>query len=233
MGVRERLAESKARLKQKEQEQAAVLGEDAAGPEKSGEQAAADLAAGILDNLMTRAQKQGEAILSKSPPEAAKPKEGRKQQEAVSWEDVKARCGHVVGFPLFPEGKDKHREARRKKLTDHDCPSCRKVNQAAREAADRAARQERLKNNPPKEFGYKKLERLPDGAAFDVKYHADEQTWKGRLLIPDPEEPGDFLRFYDEAGAVFKLLSKLDAKWRAWLRDRQQETLETRVQNNS
>ena len=68
-----------------------------------------------------------------------------------------------------------------------------------------------------------------------MTYHAGEETWKGTLTIlnPLPDQSGTerliASRFYDEAPGVFKLLSKLDAKWRAFLRDRlPQETPENK-----
>lgn len=214
MGVRERLAESKARLKSKEQE------ETNAGPEKSSEQACADLAADILGNMLpaVRSKVVG-GYISESPPGSVKPQGTRKPPPpVVRTEQVKATCGHLVPFGLFEDKLDKHREIRRSKITDRACPECRRVAQAAKEKAEQEARMSKQSKKVKRPF-QQKLERLPDNANFDAYYHANEQTWKGRLTIPNPGPGWSQVGFYDEASAVFKLLSKLDLKWRAWLRD--------------
>jgi hypothetical protein len=52
---------------------------------------------------------------------------------------------------------------------------------------------------------------LPDGSRFDVVYDASAPTWSGTLTVP---AAGTFTA---SASAVFKLLSKLDAQYRASL----------------
>ena len=54
------------------------------------------------------------------------------------FEDVVARCGHVEKFGLLPDGKDRFREGRRKKVTGRDCKACRgKRQREEQEAAER------------------------------------------------------------------------------------------------
>ena len=194
MGIRERIAESRARLNQKktESEQPAL--------------------------------KQVGAYVSESPPGSNKLPSFREPPKVVGTVTLEAKCGHGVAFDLYADAEDKHRQSRSKKLTDRDCPDCRRTKQEAKEMADQAKRQERLKNNPPKTRDFKKLERLPDGSTFNVKYHADERTWKGWLHINHLIPVGNAVQstFYDEAPAVFKLLSKLDAKWRAFINQRKE-----------
>jgi hypothetical protein len=52
---------------------------------------------------------------------------------------------------------------------------------------------------------------LPDGSRFDVAYDATAQAWSGTLTVPTAGT------FTASVGAVFKLLSKLDAQYRASL----------------
>lgn len=227
MGVREKLAESKARLKQKEQEQTA-------GPEKSGEQATAELATDILSDLLLKPKPPAPgrgglqtglpAVIGAVPCDPRLHQARKSPPPVVCSTVIKVRCGHTVPFELYEERLDKHRETRRKKLTERDCPECRKTAQAAKEKADQEARQERLKNDPPKDQGWRKLARLPDLSHFNATYHSGEETWKGTLeidLMPPGCDTPQHLKFYDEAPGVFKMLSKLDAKWRSWLRDHQ------------
>src|SRR5688572_19732538 len=47
----------------------------------------------------------------------------------VRFEDVVARCGHAEQFGIMPDGKDRFREGRRKKVTGRDCKACREKKQ--------------------------------------------------------------------------------------------------------
>src|SRR4051794_31888101 len=91
----------------------------------------------------------------------------------VRTEQVVCSCGHQVEFELFADKVDRFRDGRRKKLTDRPCPTCRKKAHEERMAKDQAAAAERQNAKPatpgkPKE----REQRLPDGAAFAVRYDA-------------------------------------------------------------
>lgn len=62
---------------------------------------------------------------------------------------------------------------------------------------------------PSKPIHREFYERLPDGARFDVKYNAAEIRWYGMLEVSGQT-------FTDDSKAVFKLLAKLDEKYRDW-----------------
>ena len=51
------------------------------------------------------------------------------------FEDVVVKCGHVEKFGLLPEGKDRFRNDRRKKLMSRDCKECRTKRHTAEQAA--------------------------------------------------------------------------------------------------
>lgn len=56
------------------------------------------------------------------------------------------------------------------------------------------------------------LARLPHGSRFDVTYDAGSMSWTGSLIVPGCPV------FTSTAGGVFKLLSRLDRLYRAWLK---------------
>jgi hypothetical protein len=66
-------------------------------------------------------------------------------------------------------------------------------------------------------FGDESVTPLPHGSAFAVSYDAQAVRWSGTLTVTTPE--GGKV-FEGEAGAVFKLLSALDAQYREWLAGR-------------
>jgi hypothetical protein len=141
----------------------------------------------------------------------------------VSWEPITVKCGHTVQFGLYPDGKDKHREQRRKKQQEKNCPACHDTKQ--KKEMEEAQERRRLKGPivPKwKRDAVISLERLPNGSTFGpLTYSAVTMEWKGVLRIPDPtSEAGDWLEFTGKASAVFRLLSLLDSQWREWLAER-------------
>jgi hypothetical protein len=94
------------------------------------------------------------------------------------------------------------------KITARVCPAC---NDAALAQARKAKKERNIANRAAKTPGAPKHTegRLPDGADFRVIYDANTQTWTGTLTI-DGMEP-----FMDTASGVFRLLSNLDAQYRA------------------
>ena len=69
-----------------------------------------------------------------------------------------------------------------------------------------------------------KAGRLPDGAKFTVVYSAEAQRWSGTLEIPHARLLGELAVsgevasavFRGSASGVFRLLTKLDAEYRAF-----------------
>lgn len=52
--------------------------------------------------------------------------------------------------------------------------------------------------------------RLPDGAAYAVRYAAESKTWSGTLTVPGCPV------FEEVSVGVFRLLDALDSKYRQW-----------------
>ena len=136
----------------------------------------------------------------------------------VGVEKVICACGHEAELELYPDRQDKFRAARRKNLADRPCPPCRQKAHAeltAREQAQAAERKKARGGAPArKAAGRPVIERLPHGSAFAVSYDAQAVKWSGTLTVTKPE--GGKV-FEGEAGGVFRLLSALDAQYRAWL----------------
>src|SRR5437764_4115804 len=63
----------------------------------------------------------------------------------VGFEDVVARCGHVEKFGLLPDGNDRFRQDRRKKLMGRDCRACREKKRLEQEEAAQLRRAEKEK----------------------------------------------------------------------------------------
>jgi hypothetical protein len=102
------------------------------------------------------------------------------------------RCGHKIGAAS---------------IQGSNCPACVAVSKKAK-AARRA--ESRKAKNPEKAHGSRvhTEERLPDNAAFVVRYEAATRTWAGTLTIPG------FPIFDGAATGVFKLLVMLDRQYR-------------------
>ncbi len=134
------------------------------------------------------------------------------------FEDVKARCGHVVQFGLLPEGKDRFREGRRKKATSRDCKACREKKQQAQleDAERRQAEKEQRKLQAGERPARPAKTRLPDGSRFEVQYDAASAVWNGTLSIPTPG--GTATTFTESRSSLFKLLASLDDQYRATLK---------------
>ena len=113
------------------------------------------------------------------------------------FEDVVVRCGHVEKFGLLPDGKDRFRDDRRRKLAGRDCKACRekRAMELAADAESRRAEKERRRqgeaakrpkpSRPP-------AGRLPDGSRYDVRYDATDKAWSGTLTVPTPGGPLTF-----------------------------------------
>jgi hypothetical protein len=127
----------------------------------------------------------------------------------VAYEDVIASCGHSEKFGLFEDRLDKFRKGRRKKVIDRPCKACR---ERKRLEAEEAIKLRQTEKQQRAESGTKKLAgdgmgRLPDGAKFEVVYDATRTQWTGTLTIGARV-------FTGSAGGVFKLLNRLDRKFR-------------------
>jgi hypothetical protein len=144
---------------------------------------------------------------AKQPVPAARPG----KPPTVGVEKVTCLCGHAAELELYPDKQDKFRDARRKKLAERACPDCRQKAHAEREAREKAEAAGRRKAKGPGR--QKEMERLPDGSAFAVTYDAQAVKWSGTLTVP---AEGAAKVFEGEAGAVFKLLTALDAQYRRW-----------------
>jgi hypothetical protein len=137
------------------------------------------------------------------------------------FEDVVAKCGHIEKFGLLPEGKDRFREDRRKKVTGRDCKACReKRYREEQEAlqqrrAEKEARKAQEAARPPRPGTNRQTARLPDGSRFEVQYDASTAKWNGTLTVPVPG--GKPATFTGSRSALFKLLSILDEQYRATL----------------
>jgi hypothetical protein len=71
------------------------------------------------------------------------------------------------------------------------------------------AKRKQAKAQKRRESKFRKsdVQRLPDGATFDVKFDAAAGMWRGTLIIGDAP-------FESEASGVFRLLQNLDAMYR-------------------
>jgi hypothetical protein len=134
------------------------------------------------------------------------------------FEDVVVRCGHVEKFGLMPNGKDRFRDDRRRKLAGRDCGACRERKRLEVEAADAARRAERERRRQaevarPTRAPRPNDGRLPDGSRFEVAYDAASRAWSGTLTVPNPEGPP--LTFAGSMSGLFPLLAHLDSQYRA------------------
>jgi len=141
----------------------------------------------------------------------------------VRFEDVVVKCGHVEKFGLMPDGKDRFRNDRRKKLMSRDCKECR-GKRAATEAAAleaRKAEKEQRKAHATEKSSARAVKRpqlkgrLPDGARFEVTFDAAKGQWSGTLTIPVPG--GQPAVFTGSGSGLFPLLGRLDEQYRATL----------------
>ena len=133
------------------------------------------------------------------------------------FEDVVVRCGHVEKFGLMPDGKDRFRDDRRRKLVGRDCSACREKTRLEIEAADEARRAEKERRKRgeaerPTKAPPTQAARLPDGSRFEVRYDAARQEWSGTLSVPTPGGP---LTFEGARSGLFPLLAHLDSQYRA------------------
>ena len=128
----------------------------------------------------------------------------------VGYEDLVVACGHVVKFGLCADGKDRFREARKKKMAEKACKECRALKQQQEQEAARLRKLNKPAATPPKPK--LTLGRLPHCARFELDYDAASQTWSGSLTIPTPDGKPTVLT--DKASGVFGLLSKLDSQYR-------------------
>jgi hypothetical protein len=131
------------------------------------------------------------------------------------FEDLVVRCGHVEKFGLMPDGKDRFREGRRKKLAGRDCAVCREKKRLEIETADAARRAEKEQRKQavvtkPTKASKPHAGRLPDGSRYEVKYDATRQEWSGTLTV-SPQT------FKGAGSGLFALLAELDAQYRATL----------------
>ena len=134
-----------------------------------------------------------------APKADSKPKKPKKEAP-VAFEEVKASCGHPVKIKFTGE-EDPKTVSRRKHYTSLPCEACaapfRAANKAKREAIAKCFVDAR-----------KSTQRLPDGAHFDLKFHAPTKTWSGTLSFPDGRV------FHGQMSAVFRLLQGLDLQYR-------------------
>lgn len=146
-------------------------------------------------------------------PQPAAPPPAAPAKPATRTEQVQARCGHAVPFELYPDGKDKFRESRRKHVTDRDCPECRQKAHQERTAAEMEAGRLRRAAKPQPDAQIK--DRLPHGSRFDgLVWDADKGEWSGTLTVPDPAAEGGARTFAATARGVFRLLRILDDMYR-------------------
>ena len=136
------------------------------------------------------------------------------------YEDVVVKCGHVEKFGLMPDGKDRFRDDRRRKLAGRDCKACREKKATELAAADEARRAEKELRKQgesarrPKASG-PPAGRLPDGSRYEVKYDAASRAWSGTLTVPTPGGPP--VTIEGAMSGLFPLLAHLDSQYRAAL----------------
>ncbi len=160
-------------------------------------------------------RREREAKAPTPPAPAPCPPGGDGLPPAPRVEQVKAKCGHPVPFELYPDGRDKWRDSRRKQITDRDCPECRRKAHEARQAAEMEAARQRRGGKPKAEgqaAAPQPTTRLPHGSRFDVVYDAQGESWTGTLTVPIAgAEPAGFTA---SSGGVFQLLRELDRLFR-------------------
>ena len=148
---------------------------------------------------------------AKHPPQPAGP--AAPTTPAPRTEQVRAKCGHAVPFVLYPDGRDRFRDDRRRHVTDRDCPECRQKAHEARTAAEMRAARERRAGKAKQEAQIK--DRLPHGSRFDgLVWDAENGKWSGTLSVPDPTAEGGARTFTASASGVFRLLRTLDGMYR-------------------
>jgi hypothetical protein len=138
-------------------------------------------------------------------------------------------CGHADQFNTLAGEKPDFREGRLKKWRSKRCPSCaaaHEVEQAAKQENERAAR---LAKKASKGGGGNKLPsfRLPDGAHFDARYHADKKCWQVILTIPGEDKirerwGGSLHRTFSYLGSAWFMAQSEEAKAAAsaeWAKD--------------
>ena len=153
-----------------------------------------------------RAILEGTTSVAPTPPPAA-------DQPPSRTEPVQARCGHAVPFTLYPDAKDKFREARRRHVADRDCPECRQKAHEARTAAEMTAARQRRRDQAKRAAPVR--DRLPHGSRFDgLVWDAEKGRWSGTLTVPDPAAAGGVRTFEAAASGVFQLLRPLDGMYR-------------------
>lgn len=104
--------------------------------------------------------------------------------------DIKHSCGHTT----------------KKGKPEEPCGPCR------HEAS--VAESRKHKKNREEAFGKTKLKgRLPDQSNFDVKYKAETKMWEGALIV---DAEGEIKTFEGSHTNLFKLLVKLDDRFREW-----------------
>src|SRR5262249_23487891 len=115
-------------------------------------------------------------------------------------------------FGLCADGKDRYREARKKKMAEKACKECRALKLHQEQEAARMRKLNKPVATPPKPKTNLPLRRLPHGARFELEYDSASQTWSGTLTIPTPGGKPSVVT--DKASGVFRLLSKLDGQYR-------------------
>src|SRR5262249_11535770 len=130
----------------------------------------------------------------------------------VGYEDLVVACGHVVKFGLCADGKDRFREARKKKMAEKACKECRALRQQQEQEAARMRKLNKPPATPPKPKPKPQLARLPRGARFELDSASASQPWRGTLPIPTRDGTPSVLP--DKAWGVFGLLSKLGGQSR-------------------
>src|SRR5262249_21758631 len=131
----------------------------------------------------------------------------------VGYEDLVVACGHVVKFGLCADGKDRFREARKKKIAEKACKECRALKQQQEQEAAKMRKLNKPPATPPKPKTRLPLGRLPHGARFELEYDSASQTWSGTLTIPTPDGKPSVLT--DKASGVVGLLHNPARKSRA------------------
>lgn len=174
-----------------------------------------------------------------------KPPQGPPKQTGT--EKLTASCGHDSHMPIYD--RDPDRERRKADYIGMPCNRCRRIARAQRKKERRREKlsAEFATNPEAVQCGWKPFairSRLPHGSKYECWWDETKQRWFGNLRIGHavvafdatcpvapaykdqqwfPEggdltnPPGPVLT--DDGGGVFKLLMKLDGKWRDWLRD--------------
>jgi hypothetical protein len=121
---------------------------------------------------------------------------------------------------LYPDGRDKFRDSRRKHIAERDCPDCRRKAHEERTRAEMEAARLRRQALPPGLAAGRRrggpgvpADRLPDGSRFDVAYDAAAERWSGTLTVP-AVAGGEPAAFSAWASGVFRLLRILDDMYR-------------------